>query len=173
VRAGVERHWAVRNSIADPAAIRIRIARMLTVRALVLTVTVAYPAMTAAQTPPAPPPLVSQVYEWSALTPVPIPNGERRQVFDGPTATVDKLHCHVTSLAAGQSSGEPRRHLEEEVLIVKEGEVEVHIDGRTQNAGAGSVLFFAAGAVTRLRNAGAGPATYYVINYFTPKTPKS
>jgi quercetin dioxygenase-like cupin family protein len=113
------------------------------------------------------------VFEWSSLQPVKIPNGERRQVFDGPTATVDKLHCHVTSLAAGQTSGAPRRHLEEEVLIVKEGQVEVHIDGRTQNAGAGSVLFFAAGAVTALRNIGDGPATYYVINYITPKTPKS
>jgi len=150
-------------------------ARMRIARVLVLTASLAIPAMSAAQTPPpsSSDPLASRVYDWSALEVVKIPNGERRQVFDGPTTTVDKLHCHVTSLAAGQTSGEPRRHLEEEVLIVKEGEVEVHIDGRTQNAGAGSVLFFAAGAVTRLRNVGSGPATYYVINYFTPRTPKS
>ena len=128
---------------------------MQSARALVLTAVFTGPAMSAAQTPPpaTPTPLVSQVFEWSALQPVKIPNGERRQVFDGPTATVDKLHCHITSLAAGQ--------------------IEVHIDGRTQNAGAGSVLFFAAGAVTALRNIGDGPATYYVINYLTPKTPKS
>jgi XRE family transcriptional regulator, regulator of sulfur utilization len=142
----------------------------------VLAACAAFPSPLAAQgaTPvSSPTPLVSQVFEWSALQPVKIPNGERRQVFDGPTATVDKLHCHITSLAAGQTSGAPRRHLEEEVLIVKEGQVEVHIDGRTQNAGAGSVLFFAAGAVTALRAIGDGPATYYVINYLTPKTPKS
>ena len=104
---------------------------------------------------------------------MPIPNGERRQVLDGPTATVDLLHVHVTTLAVGKASGEPVRHLQEEVLIVKEGEVEVSLDGTTQKAGAGSILFFAAGAVTRLRNVGTTPATYYVIYYKTPKTPKA
>ena len=103
---------------------------------------------------------------------MPIPNGERRQVLDGPTATVDLLHVHVTTLAVGKASGEPVRHLQEEVLIVKEGEVEVSLDGTTQKAGPGSILFFAAGAVTALRNVGATPATYYVIYYKTPKTPK-
>jgi heat shock protein HslJ/quercetin dioxygenase-like cupin family protein len=117
-------------------------------------------------------PLVSRVFDWPSLTPVKIPNGERRQVLDGPTATVDLLHVHVTTLAAGKASGEPVRHLQEEVLIVKEGEVEVSLDGTTQKAGPGAILFFAAGAVTSLRNVGATPATYYVIYYKTPKTPK-
>ena len=65
------------------------------------------------------------------------------------------------------------RHLQEEVLIVKEGEVEVSLDGTTQKVGPGSILFFAAGAVTGLRNVGTAPATYYVIYYKTPKTPKA
>ena len=116
-------------------------------------------------------PLTSKVFDWTSLTPVPIPNGERRQVLDGPTPTVDLLHVHVTTLAAGKASGEAVRHLQEEVLIVKEGEVEVSLDGTTQTVGPGSILFFAAGAVTRLRNAGATPATYYVVYYKTGKTP--
>ena len=117
--------------------------------------------------------LPSRIYEWAALAPVQIPNGERRQVLDGATPTVDNLHVHVTSLAPGKTSGEPTRHVRDEVLIVKEGEVEVHLDGTTQTVGAGAILYFASGAVTRLRNAGSGPATYYVVNYATPKTPKS
>lgn len=116
--------------------------------------------------------LKSQVVDWTALQAVAIPNGERRLVLDGPTATVDLLHVHVTSLAVGQASGEAVRHPRDEVLIVKEGEVEVSLDGATRRAGPGAVLFFASGAVTRLRNVGTGPATYYVIYYETPKTPK-
>lgn len=131
-------------------------------------------AVLSAQTPAAPPArLASAVYDWETLTAVPVANGVRRAVFDGPTATVDKIHCHITTLNPGQASGEPRLHLQEEVLIIKEGRVEVHIDGRTQEAGPGSVLFFASGATTRLRNAGDGPATYTVIYYYTPLTPKS
>jgi heat shock protein HslJ/quercetin dioxygenase-like cupin family protein len=121
----------------------------------------------------APGTLKSRVFDWSSLKAVPIPNGERRAVLDGPTETVDLLHVHVTTLVPGRISGPPVRHLQEEVLIVKEGEVEVSLDGTTQTAGAGSILFFAAGAVTGLRNVSAAPATYYVIYYKTPKTPKA
>jgi heat shock protein HslJ/quercetin dioxygenase-like cupin family protein len=123
--------------------------------------------------PAAAAPLTSKVFEWASLKAMPIPNGERRAVLDGPTETVDLLHVHVTTLAPGKISGPPVRHLQEEVLIVKEGEVEVSLDGTTQKAGPGSILFFAAGAVTGLRNVSAAPATYYVIYYKTPKTPKS
>ena len=76
-----------------------------------------------------PPPVASKVFDWKSLQAVPIPNGERRQVLDGPTATVDLLHVHVTTLAVGKASGEAVRHLQEEVLIVKDGEVEVSLDG--------------------------------------------
>jgi len=116
-------------------------------------------------------PLKSKVFDWASLPAVAIPNGERRQVLDGPTETVDLLHVHVTTLAPGKISGAPVRHLQEEVLIVKEGEVDVSLDGTTQKAGPGAILFFAAGAVTGLRNTGTVPATYYVIYYKTPRTP--
>ena len=46
------------------------------------------------------------------------------------------------------------------------------IDGRLATAGPGSVFFLASNAVTRLRNAGDTPATYYVISTRTPLTPK-
>jgi len=130
------------------------------------------PPSPAAPASPAPPaPLKSKVFDWASLTAAPIPNGERRAVLDGPTETVDLLHVHVTTLAPGKVSGQPVRHLQEEVLIVKEGEVEVSLDGTTQKAGPGAILFFAAGAVTGLRNIGTVPATYYVIYYKTPRTP--
>jgi mannose-6-phosphate isomerase-like protein (cupin superfamily) len=116
--------------------------------------------------------LTSQVFEWETLEAVEIPNGVRRQVLDTATPTVDNLHVHITSLAVGQVSSEPVRHVRDEVLIVKDGHLEVHIDGRTEPASAGAVLYFASGAVTRLRNTGTAPATYYVINYATPKTPQ-
>lgn len=126
------------------------------------------PAMSSAPKPT----LVSAVHDWESMPVTNVPNGIRRAVFDGPTTTVDLLHCHITTLHPGQSSGEPRLHHQEEVIVIKEGRVEVHLDGRTQEAGPGSVIFFAAGATTRLRNVGGTPATYTVIYYYTPLTPK-
>jgi len=118
------------------------------------------------------PKLPSTIFDWEKLKVTPTTNGVRRDVLDGPTATLDKLHCHITTLNPGQTSGEPRRHLQEEVIIVKEGSVEATVDGRVQTVGPGSVIFFAANAVTRLRNAGSGPATYTVVYFLTPLTPR-
>jgi len=118
------------------------------------------------------PKLASTIFDWEKMQPTTISNGVRRALFDAPTATLDKIHCHITTLNPGQNSGAPSRHLQEEVIIIKEGLVEATVDGRTQTVGPGSVIFFAANAVTRLRNAGNGPATYTVIYYYTPLTPK-
>ena len=132
-----------------------------------------------AQTPPINTPaapdnkLSSAVYDWEKLKPVTVTNGVRRALFDGPTATVDKLHCHITTLNPGEVSSAPHLHLQEEVIVIKEGTIEAFFDGKTQTAGPGSIIFFNAHAVTALRNVGKTPATYTVIYYFTPLTPKN
>lgn len=118
-------------------------------------------------------PLASDLFDWEKLVVTPTAKGVRRAVFDGPTATVDKMHCHITTLNPGENSGAPSKHLQEEVIIVKEGKVEAYWDGNTKTGGPGSVIFFAAGATTALRNAGSTPCTYIVIYYYTPLTPKS
>lgn len=118
-------------------------------------------------------PLVSGLFDWDKLVATPNAKGARRNVFDGPTATVDKLHCHISTLNPGEKSGEPSRHRQEEVIIVKEGLLEATWDGQTKTGGPGSVIFFAAGATTALRNAGTTPCTYIVVYYYTPLTPKS
>jgi len=133
-----------------------------------------------AQAPPPPtaataspePKLGSTVFTLSQLPVEKRPNGVRRAVLDAPTATVDRLHTHITTLNPGEKSGEPRLHVQEEVIIVTEGTVTAHFDGQKREAPAGSVIFFQSNAVTFLENAGAKPATYYVVYYHTPLTPK-
>lgn len=116
--------------------------------------------------------LVSNLFDWEQLVVTPNAKGVRRAVFDGPTATVDKIHCHITTLNPGERSGDPSKHLQEEVIIVKEGTLEANWDGQSKSGGPGSVIFFATGATTFLRNVGKTPATYIVIYYYTPLTPK-
>lgn len=130
-------------------------------------------AQTNSSAPAAPDKLTSAVYDWEKMKPVAVTNGVRRALFDGPTTTLDKLHCHITTLNPGEVSSAPHLHLQEEVIVIREGTIEASFDGKTEIAGPGSVIFFNAHAVTRLRNTGKVPATYTVINYFTPLTPKS
>ena len=132
------------------------------------------PAQVAETKPSAPAKMSSTIFDWEKMQPVPTTNGVRRTLFDAPTATLDKLNCHITTLNPGQaSSAAPRHHLQEEIVIVKEGTIEATYDGHFQIVGPGSVIFFASGANTRLRNPGKVPATYTVIYYYTPLTPKA
>ena len=113
--------------------------------------------------------LPSQVFSWEAMKPVATPTGERRDVINGPSSTLEKLHCHISTLRPGERSSAPRLHPQEEVIIVKEGTIEAEYDGHTSVATAGSIIYFAAGAVTAMKNVGTTPATYYVLNYFPKK----
>ena len=131
------------------------------------------PAQTPARTAQTASPLQSSVIDWQTLPLVKIPTGERRAVFDAPTATLDRLHGHVTTLNPGENTGPLHRHPQEELVIIKEGTIEVNIDGRKQVAGPGSIVFFAVNENENMTNIGKTAATYLVLQWFTPLTPKS
>lgn len=114
----------------------------------------------------------SGVFTWEQLKFAPTKTGSRVMVFDAPTPTLDKFHLHVTTLNPGESTGALHRHPQEELVIIKEGAVEVNIDGRRTTATAGSMIFFAANENENMTNTGTVPATYYVIQLWTALTPK-
>jgi quercetin dioxygenase-like cupin family protein len=62
------------------------------------------------------------------------------------------------------------RQLQEEVILVKEGSVELSIDGKIDHADAGSLIFLAANANRQLTNSGDKLATYYVMDVYTDAT---
>lgn len=130
------------------------------------------PAQPAARTAPATA-LRSGVHEWSALPVKATKTGARRDVFNSPTVTCINLSCHATTVNAGDASHGAHRHPDEEVVIVKEGLVEVLVNGTTQRCGPGSVCFFASNDEHGMRNVGDTAATYYVIRVVSAATPKS
>jgi len=111
--------------------------------------------------------LKSTVFNWDKLIMQKTPNGQRAMILNAPTSTLSRLHLHVTTLNPGEVSGAPRLHIQEEVIIIKSGAVEVYCDGKTTIANEGAVIFFAAHSITAQRNLGKVAATYYVINYDT------
>jgi quercetin dioxygenase-like cupin family protein len=134
-------------------------------------------ATAATRTPPAvgaPTPegqLGSTVLEWTGLPVKGTKTGERRDVVNSPTATLANFECHVTTLNPGEAAHTPHRHPDEEVILIKEGTVDVTINGRTQQAGPGAILFFSSNDEHGLKNTGATPATYYVMRVVTAATP--
>ena len=113
--------------------------------------------------------LGSTFVDWDSLAVKTTPVGEMRAVFDNPTATLDKLEVHISTLNPGKSSHPVHRHAWEEMLLVKDGEVDVSINGKKQHAGPGALIFFASNDPHNATNVSSKPATYYVINFVTDK----
>lgn len=135
------------------------------------------PLALAAQPASAPKPALAKmdsgVFVWDHFKFTPTKTGARVMVFDGPTPTLDKFHAHVTTLNPGENTGALHRHPQEELVIIKEGTVEVNIDGKKTTATTGSMIFFAANENENMVNVGKTPATYYVIQFYTALTPKN
>jgi quercetin dioxygenase-like cupin family protein len=111
--------------------------------------------------------LATTFVDWDSLTPKPTAAGQTRSVFDNPTVAMDKLEVHITTLNPGMESHPPHRHSWEEMLLIKDGDFEIGINGHKQHAGPGSLVFFASNDAHNARNIGSKPATYYVLNFVT------
>lgn len=110
----------------------------------------------------------SAVWDWNKIEAQPNKTGAVRRFFQAPTATLDELECHVTTLNPGESPHAPHQHPDEEIVIIKEGTVESLVGGKTYRLGPGSVIFQAANQEHAIRNVGATPATYHVFKWNSP-----
>ena len=114
------------------------------------------------------PVMSSTVFDWTTMKPEPTKTGSVRHVVQHPTATLDELEIHITTLMPGETPHPPHQHPAEELLIVKEGTVESLVNGQLQRVGPGSIVFQASNQMHSLRNVGTTPATYHVIQWKSP-----
>lgn len=110
----------------------------------------------------------STVFDWTAMKADPNKTGSVRRVVRRPTATLDELEIHITTLAPGETPHPPHQHPAEELLVIKEGAVESLVNGQLQRVGPGSVVFQASNQMHTIRNVGDTPATYHVIQWKSP-----
>jgi len=112
--------------------------------------------------------IAAAAFDWTAMNAQPNKTGSVRKVVQMPTATLDELEIHITTLNPGETPHAPHKHPDEELLIVKEGTVESLVNGELKRVGPGSVIFQAANQLHSIRNVGAVPATYHVIKWNSP-----
>lgn len=124
-------------------------------------------AVAVAQTPK--PALIGpSVWRWEDLKPHATDVGTYAQLAKGPTATLDELEMHVTTLKPGMSSHPPHTHPNEELVIIREGQVETLSGGEWKKVGPGGVIFNASNSPHALKNIGTTDAVYHVINWKPP-----
>ncbi len=79
----------------------------------------------------------SKVFDWNSIAEKPTPYGTVRSFCSAPTATLENLELHVTTLNPGMSPHAPHKHPNEELIIIRQGKVETLSNGEWIRVGAG------------------------------------
>jgi len=92
------------------------------------------------------------------------PNGNKgRAIFDGESHTGYAVEIHETELAPGNAPHAPHKHEHIEVMLLREGTLEVTIDGVVSTLGPGSVAYCASNSFHGWKNVGSTRAAYFVM----------
>jgi quercetin dioxygenase-like cupin family protein len=119
------------------------------------------------------PTLPSSAFDWTKLPVEQTQVGQRRQVFRSRTGTLDEMEVHITTLNPGQAPHAPHRHPDEEMIMIKEGTLEVTVNGKSTRIGPGSVFFVAPNDLHGFKNVGDTQATYFVQRWLSPGMKKA
>jgi len=116
-----------------------------------------------AQTSPADT-LTGQVVRWQQLTATSRARGTTRMVLNG--ATHDLAHLEIKALTLDTGVIVAAYGSEaDELIIVRDGQLDVSADSDQRMLGPGGVALFAAGARYSLENGGSTPVTYYLFHF--------
>ena len=108
-------------------------------------------------------PLPSTMYPYDKL-PVQTSNGAQfRAVLKGKLATGESLEVHETTLPPGGAPHPPHHHVHSEMWLIREGTVELTVNGTRYRLGPGSVGFVHSNDEHGINNPGLTPATYFVV----------
>jgi mannose-6-phosphate isomerase-like protein (cupin superfamily) len=88
---------------------------------------------------------------------------EIRPVLKGKLTTGESIEVHETTLQPGSTPHAPHRHVHSEMWLIREGTVEITVEGETHQIGPGSVGFVRSNDEHRIKNMGTTPAIYFVV----------
>jgi len=108
--------------------------------------------------------LTGQVVRWQQLAATSSHRGTSRMVLDGATHDLSQLEIKALTLDTGVIVAAYGSEADE-LIIVKDGELDVSADTVQGMLGPGGVAVFAAGSRYSLENGGRIPVTYYLFHF--------
>lgn len=103
--------------------------------------------------------------DWGEMTMKKTDKGESRPIFSRPVAWLEKIDMHATTLNAGEVSHAPHVHRNEEIILLRSGNVQMYIDGRHYKASGGDLVFLSSGVPHALENTGKGRCEYFALQW--------
>jgi quercetin dioxygenase-like cupin family protein len=86
-----------------------------------------------------------------------------RKVLNGKIATGEHVEIHETTLQPGAMPHPPHKHAHSEFWLIREGTVELTINGQTHQLTAGGVGAATGNDLHGIKNVGTAPANYFVV----------
>jgi quercetin dioxygenase-like cupin family protein len=105
----------------------------------------------------------SAMYPFEKLPVRTLDNAQIRDALKGKLATGESLEVHETTLPPGGTLHPPHRHVHSEMCLIREGAVELTVNGANYHLGPGSVGFVHSNDEHAIKNVGTTPATYFVV----------
>lgn len=93
-------------------------------------------------------------------------NGKNKskQLFRAKTHTGFKMESHMSDIAPGEVNHPPHQHLREEMMLVREGTMELTISGKPYRLGPGDVGVIGSNEIHNAKNVGTTRALYFIVN---------
>ena len=93
-------------------------------------------------------------------------NGQNRQrrMFTAKTHTGFKIESHQSDIAPGEVNHPPHQHLREEMMLIREGMMELTIAGKAYRLGPGDVGVIGSNELHNAKNVGTTRAVYFIVN---------
>ena len=89
---------------------------------------------------------------------------KQRRMFTAKTHTGFKIESHQSEIAPGEVNHPPHQHLREEMMLIREGTMELTIAGKPYRLGPGDVGVIGSNEMHNAKNVGTTNATYFIVN---------
>ena len=89
---------------------------------------------------------------------------KQRRMFTAKTHTGFKIESHQSDIAPGEVNHPPHQHLREEMMLIREGTMELTIAGKPYRLGPGDVGVIGSNELHNAKNVGTAVAKYFIVN---------
>ena len=106
----------------------------------------------------------TQHFKYDALPVTANGKNKRLDMFRAKTHTGFKMESHSSEIAPGEVNHPPHQHLREEMMLIREGTMELTIGGKPFRLGPGDVGVIGSNEMHNAKNVGTSMARYFIVN---------
>ena len=110
------------------------------------------------------PVMKTKAYKFDELPVTTNGKNKQRRMFTAKTHTGFKMESHQSDIAPGEVNHPPHQHLREEMMLVREGLMELTISGVPYRLGPGDVGVIGSNEIHNAKNVGTTRAQYFIVN---------